>query len=99
MVIIYLVEGSKIEGALSSKPRLAAASYKAISDVEVSISTDSMLNDLSTEFLSIVFSFEDGNWASVKMKQSNVAIFGWIIPAPFAIAPIVIFPIFTAISF
>ena len=63
-----------------------------MSEVHVSVSIESMLNDSSTATLSIRSSVAASTSASVKMYASIVAMFGSIILAPFATQVIVASP-------
>jgi hypothetical protein len=53
--------------------------------VDVSPSIEILLNDLLTAFVRSLGSKDGAIGASVAIMPSSVAMFGWIIPAPFVI--------------
>ena len=73
----------------STAPATAFARIAHVSDVLVSLSTDSMLKETRTAARSIPSRSLKANAASVKMYASIVAMFGSIIPEPLAIQVIV----------
>ena len=70
-----------------------------MSFVLVSLSMSTMLNETSTASFSAFCRNACSTGASVVMKQSIVAMFGWIMPTPLQAAPIVQPPAFTAMCF
>ncbi len=76
----------------STGPASPLARIAQVSEVLVSVSTDSMLNETCTASRSSRSSVAASNAASVKMYASIVAMFGSIIPEPFATQVIVALP-------
>src|SRR5512146_3293282 len=70
-----------------------------VSDVLVSVSTDSMLNETCTAARSMRSSDDGSIAASVKMYASIVAMFGSIMPDPFATHVIMASPTFAEMAF
>ena len=63
--------------------------HRIMSFVLMSPSTVMLLKDLSVDASSDFLSMGADIFASVTMKQSMVAMFGWIMPEPLAIPAIV----------
>ncbi len=78
--------------AASTSPACPFARIAHVSDVLVSLSTDSMLNETSTARRNMPSSTSASIAASVKMYDSIVAMFGSIMPEPFATQVIVALP-------
>src|SRR5438445_718789 len=68
-------------------PAAPLGSARSVSLVLVAPSTETRLNDASAASRSACARNADSTAASVVMKASNVAMFGWIIPDPLHIPP------------
>ena len=75
-----------LPGSIAGAPEAPLASAMTVSLVDMSPSTVMVLNVSSTADTSARCSVSGATRASVVMKQSMVAIWGWIIPDPLAMA-------------